>query len=572
MSFPLNVAKYRLQELIGRGSYSDVYVANCRSNKKKVAVKIIDLELCPVNLELLRQEVSFWATSQHRNLLNYYGSFVSGSSLWFLTELMEGGSCYDILQFAYSSGFHDEVLIATVIREVVQFLIYFHHNHQVHRQIRPSNILLSNSGEVKVADFGLAVGLLREKDIYCDDIDKFYAQNKDKSNAEHHGKHCDKSSMKHKEKKKDDLNNNYSNSRQRRYNSFDDVDESLNNPVSNMINRTYSAGNFITLNNYHNSLNECNCTKRTKYIIQSPSCEELLKEKTFVGLVGYMAPETVKDGSVFSESSDIWSLGITAIELATGKNPFSHLSPIDQMKAIVEQPPPHLPEFFSPAFHDFVKQCLIVDSHKRPNAAELLNHQFLKKATDTNYIAETILNNLPPLNQRFDVIYGKRKENNSVIPLEKQPIMFIFDDYIDKESNLTKNYLQSDTINTRQSGANDKIDTVKENGNCASLKVGRFTVTIKSPIPLKKDFSEDIRYNSKSVDSKLISQMNNTKVDEKKKEKFDDQTGNILNELSSNLQSLNRRTTALENATNEIYQQLSQVNLILKAIKAGKRL
>lgn len=159
MSFPLEKSKYKLEEIIGRSTYSSVYIGQCKTNEKLLAIKIVNLKVCPINLDKLQEEVSFWENSKHKNMLKYYGSFIDGPDLWFLTELMEGGSCYDIINYSYNKGFKDEVLIATILHEVVDLLVYLHKNNQVHRQIRSNNIFFAKNGEVKVSDFGLALSL-----------------------------------------------------------------------------------------------------------------------------------------------------------------------------------------------------------------------------------------------------------------------------------------------------------------------------------------------------------------------------------------------------------------------------
>ncbi|GMG39015.1 unnamed protein product [Ambrosiozyma monospora] len=104
----------------------------------------------------------------------------------------------------------------------------------------------------------------------------------------------------------------------------------------------------------------------------------LSKRNTFVGTPYWMPPEIVKHRD-YTFTADIWSLGITAIELAYGKPPLSEYHPFDVLFKIPDDPPPTLGSGFSEEFNDFVNQCLNKDPLKRPKAVHLLKHKFIKK-------------------------------------------------------------------------------------------------------------------------------------------------------------------------------------------------
>jgi serine/threonine protein kinase len=108
-----------------------------------------------------------------------------------------------------------------------------------------------------------------------------------------------------------------------------------------------------------------------------------------------MAPE-IAMGLSYDYKVDIWSLGITAIEVSCGKPPYYGLSPFEFTKAIVDGPIPTLDDNvfkWSQEFKDFVKCCLVKDPNKRPNAKEVLemNKKFFDKAMDKDYILENVL-------------------------------------------------------------------------------------------------------------------------------------------------------------------------------------
>eukprot|EP00501_MAST-03F_sp_TOSAG23-6_P001681 GSMAST32.ASY1.ANO1.1752.1 assembled CDS len=86
------------------------------------------------------------------------------------------------------------------------------------------------------------------------------------------------------------------------------------------------------------------------------------KKNTLIGTPFWMAPEVIREDE-YNSKADIWSLGITAIEMAEGEPPYSHMHPMRAIFFIPNRPPPKLKteERWSPMFHDFVKLCLTKD-------------------------------------------------------------------------------------------------------------------------------------------------------------------------------------------------------------------
>lgn len=105
-----------------------------------------------------------------------------------------------------------------------------------------------------------------------------------------------------------------------------------------------------------------------------------LKRNTFVGTPFWMAPEVIaRQKTGYNEKADIWSTGITTIELVTGSPPLSQYDPMKILFEIPKKRPPLLTGVdFSENIKDFVRYCLIKDPKKRPSSSTLLHHKFLK--------------------------------------------------------------------------------------------------------------------------------------------------------------------------------------------------
>jgi serine/threonine protein kinase len=115
-------------------------------------------------IDELRRELQIMTLSRHPQLLQVYGSFVSGSKLFIVTPFLSYGSALDILKCKYPKGM-EEVFIATILKQVGGFdevldgLVYLHQNNLIHRDIKAGNILINGDGTVLLADFGVSSSL-----------------------------------------------------------------------------------------------------------------------------------------------------------------------------------------------------------------------------------------------------------------------------------------------------------------------------------------------------------------------------------------------------------------------------
>jgi serine/threonine protein kinase len=166
------------------------------------------------------------------------------------------------------------------------------------------------------------------------------------------------------------------------------------------IHRDIKAGNILLSNNGYAKLGD--------FGVSAELMHSFSKKVSKIGTPYWMSPEVISQNR-YDSKCDIWSLGITCIELAEGEPPYSEVRTFLVMKKIINNPPKGLsnPEMWSIEFNDFVSKCLTFQPENRPSAKELISHNFIvKNDRGSKFVEKMVRDNI-------DMIYEFRKAMNN---------------------------------------------------------------------------------------------------------------------------------------------------------------
>jgi len=159
---------------------------------------------------------------------------------------------------------------------------------------------------------------------------------------------------------------------------------------NNIIHRDIKAGNILL-----NHLGQC---KLADFGVSAQLAQTISRRNTVIGSPYWMAPEVLKQNN-YDQKADIWSMGISIIEMSEGKPPLSDLHPLRALLQIPSNPAPKLQNQneWTQEMHSFLALCLEKDPQKRSTAADLLKHPFIKNAGKKTIIQQLVLNVMPKI-------------------------------------------------------------------------------------------------------------------------------------------------------------------------------
>ena len=299
------------------------------------------------------------------------------------------------------------------------------------------------------------------------------------------------------------------------------------------IHRDIKAGNIL--------LNDEGVAKLGDFGVSAQLTNSISKKVSKIGTPYWMSPEVISQNS-YDSKCDIWSLGITCIELAEGEPPYSEVRTFLVMKKILNNPPKGLtnPNLWSSDFNDFVEKCLIFNPAERPTATQLLNHSFIQNNDQgKGIIIQRLIKAMPLINKVRDEINEEEKRRNNGIES---------DNSIDEDNNDNNNINGEQEKDSLEYSQNEsKINLFNDNKN---------NILYENYNNNNKKFKKQNMPTPNEIITKL-SKNNNSKQNIKNEENEEDKTGTMIYK-ESNKKEINNEEN--ENNTSMIIKKNSQEN------------